>query len=382
VVARYVQQVDAAAASALAGVPLERPAWFYRGGGWIDPAALARSYLARAGNRAALRTGVRVARLERDGPTWRLVDDAGRVIGRAETVVLANADDAGRLLGGPDWPVEAVRGQLSWAMLEAWPPGAVPRVPIVGAGYVLPSVAGRVLFGATSIRGDDDASGRDADHAENLRRIAALSSAFPAGMAELLESAEPEAGHVVAAALRGGSGTAEQGAPAWAATEPPGLKAGAAGLLAPGLDGLLLRDRHALGGRTEWRSVAADRLPVIGAVPALDLIASSGPCAASPTATTVGTCIPQPGRAADGAFRSKVEDGRHAPPRRLDQPRFVPREAGLFVFSALGSRGITWSALGAEVLAATISGAPLPLESALVDAVDPARFVSRNARRA
>ena len=101
-------------------------------------------------------------------------------------------------------------------------------------------------------------------------------------------------------------------------------------------------DPDALQGRTAWRWSSTDRLPVIGAVP--DTMAPS-------TA-------------------------------RLDQPRFVPRLPGLFVFTALGSRGITWSALGARVLAASITGAPVPLEASLIDAIDPARFVSRRARRA
>jgi tRNA 5-methylaminomethyl-2-thiouridine biosynthesis bifunctional protein len=76
------------------------------------------------------------------------------------------------------------------------------------------------------------------------------------------------------------------------------------------------------------------------------------------------------------------DPGAGLPGRRLDQPRLVPRAPGLFVYTALGSRGITWSALGARLLAATMTGSPLPLESSLVDAVDPARFVSRQARRA
>ena len=67
---------------------------------------------------------------------------------------------------------------------------------------------------------------------------------------------------------------------------------------------------------------------------------------------------------------------------RPEQPRFAPRAPGLFVFSALGSRGIAWSALGAEVLAAAISGGPAPLEADLLDAIDPARFASRAFRRA
>jgi tRNA 5-methylaminomethyl-2-thiouridine biosynthesis bifunctional protein len=67
--------------------------------------------------------------------------------------------------------------------------------------------------------------------------------------------------------------------------------------------------------------------------------------------------------------------------RAIDQVRFVPRVPGLFVFTALGSRGITWSALGAETLASAITGAPAPLESSLLDAIDPGRFVARQVRR-
>ena len=66
---------------------------------------------------------------------------------------------------------------------------------------------------------------------------------------------------------------------------------------------------------------------------------------------------------------------------RLEQPRFVPRAPGLFVFTALASRGIAWAALGAQTLAALVAGTPCPLESSLLDAVDVARFASRVARR-
>ena len=98
-----------------------------------------------------------------------------------------------------------------------------------------------------------------------------------------------------------------------------------------------------LSGRVGWRCVADDRLPLIGAV-----------------------------------ARSVID---LEPGMRLDQPRFVPRTPGLFAFTALASRGITWAALGAQALASLIGGAPCPLEASLLDAVDVARFTSREARR-
>ena len=56
----------------------------------------------------------------------------------------------------------------------------------------------------------------------------------------------------------------------------------------------------------------------------------------------------------------------------------IARLPGLFVLTGYGSRGLVWSALLAQLVAAQIDGEPDPLEAALVDAVDPARFWRRD----
>jgi tRNA 5-methylaminomethyl-2-thiouridine biosynthesis bifunctional protein len=231
--------------------------------------------------------GTAVHTLQRAMTGWQLRDVDGALIDEAETVVLANAGDALRLIGHPPWPIEAVRGQISVG--PSGPAGQrlpLPRLPLAGAGYLLPGAAGRAVFGSSAQPGDVDPAVRDADHADNLARLAQL------------------------------RGAAVDWVP---------------------------RD---LTGRTAWRWVANDRMPVIGAVPILPM-----------------------------------EGHRDALGMRLDQPRFVPRQPGLFMFTALGSRGITWCALGAQVLASCVSGAPVPLEAGLLDAIDPARFVSRAFRQ-
>ena len=280
----YVQALDAAEAGARCGLPVKHAAWFYPGGGWVQPAALAHSFLQRAGASARFRGGLAVHRVQRCDDGWQLLDDAGCVIDRAGTVVLASAVDALRLLRAAHWPVQTVRGQISLfdnRTASALPRLPLPRLPLAGAGYLLPEIDGMAVFGASAQPGDTDAAVREADHAFNLARLEAL-----------------------------------------CAPRVP----------AP----------HELQGRVGWRCVAADRLPLIGAVP----------------------------------------DERDLAGWRIERHRDVPRQAGLYVFTALGSRGIGWSALGAQLLAAIISGAPLPLESSLVRAVDPARFVLRHARRA
>ncbi len=49
--------------------------------------------------------------------------------------------------------------------------------------------------------------------------------------------------------------------------------------------------------------------------------------------------------------------------------------AGALRGTAYASRGLTWAALGAELIASQIEGEPLPVESDLADAVDPARLL-------
>lgn len=93
-------------------------------------------------------------------------------------------------------------------------------------------------------------------------------------------------------------------------------------------------------GRVGWRVQAPDRLPIVGAVPA------PGAASARPT-----------------------------------QARWQPREPGLFVLTALGSRGLVLGPLMGEVLAAWVSGSPMPIESRLRDAIDPARWIVRAARQ-
>lgn len=110
------------------------------------------------------------------------------------------------------------------------------------------------------------------------------------------------------------------------------------------LSGQSERPAHdALGGRVAWRLHTRDRLPLVGGVP-----------------------LPASQRA------------QHA---RQEQPRFIARQPGLHVLAALGSRGLAQAALAGETVAAMITGTPLPIGSALLDAVDAARFAARAVRR-
>lgn len=59
----------------------------------------------------------------------------------------------------------------------------------------------------------------------------------------------------------------------------------------------------------------------------------------------------------------------------------IQYQKGLYIYSGLGSRGITTSALCAEFLTAIICQEPLPISSALSHALHPARFTTRQLLR-
>ena len=96
-------------------------------------------------------------------------------------------------------------------------------------------------------------------------------------------------------------------------------------------------DPETLPGRVGFRTLTPDRLPLVGALPDFS-----------------------------------------QPPS--DELWKIARHPGLYGLLGLGSRGLVWSSLMAELLASQITGEPLPLERDLVDATDPARFRVRDFR--
>ena len=208
-------------------------AWFYPGGGWIAPADLVRWWLAADG--VAWRGNTEVSRLEYRDDGWHLFDASGAHLALVDAVVFANAGDATSswsratdaqgqpLAADAHWvaPLALMRGQVS--IVAAHTPGLRPPArPIAGSGYALTLKDGAVMCGATTAADDFDAEVRLADHAHNLRQLAAVTGS------RLQTSASADDDASVAAAL-----------------------------LASGR----------LTGRVGWRATPADRLPLVGAVP-------------------------------------------------------------------------------------------------------------------
>jgi len=234
------------------------------GGLWYPEAGWIRpSSFARAliaRSGARVHYGCEAASLERAGPLWIVRGRDGAAIAEADAVVLANAADALRLAPSPPVRLRRVRGQLTYL-----PPIDDLRCAVLRGGMVLPPIDGITVTGASFDLDDDDPTVRAASHEGNLERLE----------------------RIIPGAARG-------------------------------------LDPTKLEGRVAFRTVARDRMPLVGA---------------------------------------------------LDAP-------GLYGAFAYGSRGLLWAGLGAELLASLMDGEPLPLEGPLADAVAPRRFAARAKRRA
>jgi tRNA 5-methylaminomethyl-2-thiouridine biosynthesis bifunctional protein len=228
-------------ASAHAGVAVGSGGLWFPQAGWVQPRSLVHALLEACGARLKKSYNTELRALPGEG-----------------LVILANSHDLLRLQPMPDLRLRSVRGQVSHVAAQDI---EAPRVVVLRGGFVLPSVEGICVVGASFDLDDDDPMPRASSHEGNLERLRAL---LPA-----------------------------QEIDAWPAE-----------------------------GRVGFRSVAPDRLPLVG-----------------------------------------------------------PMAGDVHALAGLGSRGLVWSSLGAEVLASALEGEPLPIEGKLVAALDPARFARRAAAR-
>lgn len=213
----HVQALDAAAASARAGVALSAPAWYYVGGGGVDPRAWVAQLLQAPG--VTLRTGCPVASIEvrhrpqpqpqpqpqhlqhAQRPRWRALAADGSVHAEADVLVLCCPAQASTLLHSVwpqaavlPWPLSATHGQVT-----ALPGSATPglRCAIAGDGYAMPLRDGRVLCGATRVDGtvadlDRPPPATAAADRHNLQRLERLTGTQ--GRAGLQPDAQGRAG--------------------------------------------------------------------------------------------------------------------------------------------------------------------------------------------
>lgn len=126
------------AALAAAQLPPGASACWHHQAGWVRPARLASRLLAQPGIR--WQGGCQVVQLRRTGPPsaplWQALDAQGQVLAEAPTLVIA-AGAGSPVLLEHRWPLQPVRGQVSWGIHPA-PAAPLLPFPANGNGNLVP----------------------------------------------------------------------------------------------------------------------------------------------------------------------------------------------------------------------------------------------------
>ena len=255
----------------LTGHAVSRAGLWFPDGMTISPADACIAALARWPDRIHLRHSVPVDHIVAVDGDWRAMTQRDDCVAQASIAILACGNGMRAFSEASHLPLEAIRGQVT--LLPAHPMRCLD-VAVSGDRHAANLPDGRCMIGATFQPGDEDRSLRPGDHAQNM---ASVDDMLP-GFCDDISSNSPQ-----------------------------------------------------LGGRTEFRAVTPDRLPVFGALAGQDR---------------------------SERLRSDSQ----------------PRPEGLFIAGGLGARGIVWAPLGAELIAAQLNGEPLPVSRELAQAMHPGRF--------
>lgn len=131
-----------------AGLPGDAPACWHVQAGWVRPARLVQAQLALPG--VHWQASACVARLARPdtaqaSQVWQAYDDAGALLAEAELVVLALGPATNALLehslgAQACWPLQPIRGQVSWDVHTPASRQAMPPFPVNGHGNLVPAM--------------------------------------------------------------------------------------------------------------------------------------------------------------------------------------------------------------------------------------------------
>jgi len=167
---------------ALAGLQDTDAACWHAQAGWIRPAQLVHALLDQPGIQWQGRR--QVAQLRREGSDWQLLDAQGQVLGQAPLVVIAGGYGSDQLLPA-GWPLQRMRGQVSWGEHQDLAADALPPFPVNGKGSLVPQIplgnpaAGLGWFMGSTFERDSDTlppspEDQAAAHAANAQRLQAL----------------------------------------------------------------------------------------------------------------------------------------------------------------------------------------------------------------
>lgn len=168
-----VRFVTPAQASALAGIALSHAGLYFSEGGWVNPAAFCTALIQHPN--ITLFTDTSALELSQAEGKWH-INNSKRAVINADTVVIANANDALNFAQTAHLPLTAVRGQMT--TVDATAHSQHLHAVLCSDGYITPAAGGRHCLGATFSAGDTALDIRAEDNQQNLAMIKKMSPQF------------------------------------------------------------------------------------------------------------------------------------------------------------------------------------------------------------
>lgn len=169
-----LQQLDAAQASAVAGVTLAHESLYFAHGAWVNPAVACAQMLNHPNIK--LHTQQDIQQLSPHQQCWQLVSHTGEIDTEFDAVIVCNAAEAAKLLPESGMWLNPVRGQMG--MIAGQPSMKSLKVVLCGDGYLTPVFEGQHAMGATFVPGDPSTDVREQDNVSNLEMVNKLSPQF------------------------------------------------------------------------------------------------------------------------------------------------------------------------------------------------------------
>jgi tRNA 5-methylaminomethyl-2-thiouridine biosynthesis bifunctional protein len=163
----WLQFLDGEQGSQLCGLAINDKAIFYPKAGWLSPPSICAAMLDHPNIQLIEKSEVTC--LIHDGSNWQLECDGGKCILSADTVVIANSNDAGQFSQTAPLAIKSIRGQLSY--LPATALSQQPNCVICAEGYLAPAMDGQICLGASFNLRDKDTELRDEEHDWNLQQL-------------------------------------------------------------------------------------------------------------------------------------------------------------------------------------------------------------------
>lgn len=180
----FIQLIDAATASNLAGLPLAVGGSFFPEGGYLYPPSLCRKLTAHP--LIQVQTQSEAIHLSQTAEqTWQVFNGT-ELIAESTVVVLANGKDVGQFTQSNFLPLLPVRGQTTQAEPSSYTQQL--KITLGHEGYLTPAIQGQHIFGATFERGKASACLKASDDALNYQQLQQYLPEFAAELTAIKSS--------------------------------------------------------------------------------------------------------------------------------------------------------------------------------------------------